>query len=147
MKAKVYIETTVISYLAAKPSTNTIIAGRQVLTQEWWEQCRSSFKLVVSELVFQEAEAGDAEAAKQRAGYIAEIVSLTISDEAVVLAEALVSKGPIPKEYGDNPNTLSSPGCDCLGFFPRPPQMVQRDLLCPHRCGDPAKRSPLGSVG
>ncbi len=86
MKQKVYIETTVISYLAARLSTNTIIAGRQVLTQEWWDHCRISFDLVVSELVFQEAEEGDSEVAKKRIGYINNIDSLAISDEAVLLA-------------------------------------------------------------
>ncbi len=99
MRQKVYIETTVISYLAARPSTNTIIAGRQVLTQEWWEQRRASFDLVVSELVFQEAGEGDSDAAQKRIAYISEIDSLSISSEAVLLAEALVTEGPIPQEY------------------------------------------------
>ena len=65
MRQKIYIETTIISYLAARLSNNTIVAGRQVLTQEWWEQRRDSFDLVVSELVFQEAGEGDPEVAKK----------------------------------------------------------------------------------
>ncbi|MBF0203586.1 MAG: type II toxin-antitoxin system VapC family toxin [Desulfamplus sp.] len=102
MKKKVYIETTVISYLAARLSKNTIVAGRQVLTQEWWDEYRHSFDLVVSELVFQEAEVGDPEVAQRRINYIKDIASIEISDEAVVLAEILVNRGVIPDKYAED---------------------------------------------
>ena len=102
MRQKVYIETTVISYLTSRPSKDPIIAGRQVLTREWWNNRRPLFDMVVSELVFQEAEAGDKEAAKRRVDQIADIVSLEISDEAILLAEALVREGPVPEEYGED---------------------------------------------
>lgn len=52
------------------------IAGRQVLTQEWWDQCSSSFDLVVSELVFQEANNGDTDVAQKRLEYIKNTNSL-----------------------------------------------------------------------
>ncbi len=58
--------------------------------------------MVISELVFEEARAGDQEAAKRRLDYISDIDSLHISDEAVMLAEALVNEGPIPREYGED---------------------------------------------
>lgn len=102
MKQRVYIETTIISYLTARTSKDLIIAGRQALTHEWWENRRTTFDVVVSELVFEEAAAGDRAAAKRRLDYISDMVSLHISDEAVVLAEALVSEGPIPVEYGED---------------------------------------------
>lgn len=102
MKQKLYIETTIISYLTARTSRNPIVAGWQVLTQEWWEHRRTAFELVVSELVFEEAAAGDQEAAKRRPDYISGMDSLHISDEAVALAEVLVSEGPIPSEYGED---------------------------------------------
>lgn len=102
MKRRLYIETTIISYLTARTSKNPIVSGRQALTHEWWEHRRTAFDLVVSELVFEEAKAGDPEAAKRRMGYISEMNSLHISDEAVLLAEALVKEGPIPSEYGED---------------------------------------------
>jgi predicted nucleic acid-binding protein len=102
MKQKIYLETTIISYLAAKPSNNTIIAGRQVLTQEWWDNSRASFDLVVSEMVFRETEDGDTEAARKRLSYIADLNSLDITEEALLLAELLVSEGVIPKEYSSD---------------------------------------------
>ncbi len=102
MKKKLYIETTIISYLTAMTSSNPIVAGRQALTREWWEHRRTAFDLLVSELVFEEAAAGDPKAAKRRLDYISGMDSLHISDEAVMLAEALVGEGPIPSEYGED---------------------------------------------
>jgi len=102
MKQRLYIETTIISYLTARKSRNPIVAGRQALTREWWEHRRKAFELVVSELVFEEATAGDQEAAKRRLAYISGMDSLRISDEAVTLAEALVIEGLIPREYGED---------------------------------------------
>lgn len=102
MKQKLYIETTIVSYLAAKLSNNTIVAGRQVLTSEWWEQRRNAFDLVVSELVVQEAVEGDPEAAGKRKHYLDGIDSLAISDDAVLLAESLVSEGAVPEQFGED---------------------------------------------
>ena len=38
MKPKVYVETTILSYLAARPSRQPVTAGRQVITRQWWER-------------------------------------------------------------------------------------------------------------
>ena len=99
MKPKVYIETTVISYLTSRDSVVPIIAGRQQATREWWENRRNLFELTVSEIVVQEAAEGDAEAAGKRLAVLEEIPSLLLSPEALALATALVSDGPIPGEW------------------------------------------------
>ena len=49
MKAKVYIETTIPSYLVARPSRDLLIAAHQQLTRDWWELRRPAFDLYVSE--------------------------------------------------------------------------------------------------
>ncbi|MHC4873659.1 MAG: type II toxin-antitoxin system VapC family toxin [Planctomycetota bacterium] len=59
-KASVYIETTIPSYLTARPSNNLIIAGEQEVTRQWWEIRRGDFDLYISELVLEEAQCGDA---------------------------------------------------------------------------------------
>lgn len=61
----VYIETSVISYLAARLSRDVIVVGHQQLTQEWWDN-RHEWQLYVSALVHAEANSGDIEAAKRR---------------------------------------------------------------------------------
>lgn len=55
---KVYLETSVISYLAAKPSRDIIVAGQQLITQNWWENFRSKFNLYISDLVIKESSEG-----------------------------------------------------------------------------------------
>ncbi len=45
MKAKVYIETSIISYLTARPSKNLIVAAYQGITHDWVENRRPDFML------------------------------------------------------------------------------------------------------
>ncbi len=59
MKPTVYIETSVISYLTAKPSRDLIVAGHQQITAEWWEQVRPQVECFVSPFVIQEVSRGD----------------------------------------------------------------------------------------
>ncbi len=101
-KRKVYIETSVISYLNSRPSKNPITFGRQQLTSEWWTERSSLFDILVSELVFQEASAGDGEAAQKRLQFLEPIPSLEISEDAITLSERLVTDGPLPKEYSED---------------------------------------------
>jgi len=101
-KQKIYIETSVVSYLNSRPSKNPITFGRQQLTHKWWKARRVSFEVVVSELVFQEASAGDGDAAKKRLRFLESIPSLKISEDAILLSEKLISNGPIPNEYGED---------------------------------------------
>jgi len=61
-KAKVYLETTIPSYLTARLSSDLITAGEQAITREWWEQRRLVYRLFISEAVVEEASRGDVEA-------------------------------------------------------------------------------------
>jgi hypothetical protein len=63
MKPTVYLETTVPGYLAARPSRDLVTAAHQEITREWWDNRRGDFALFVSQMVLQEAGAGDVEAA------------------------------------------------------------------------------------
>ena len=54
MKSKVYIETTIVSYLVASPSRDVIQSAHQQVTREWWAR-RSRFDLFVSRPVLAEA--------------------------------------------------------------------------------------------
>lgn len=56
---KVYLETSAVSYLVARRSRDLIVAARQQLTIDWWEQEREKYEIFVSEIVTQEAQAGD----------------------------------------------------------------------------------------
>jgi len=98
MKQRVCVETRVIISLASRPARDSIVAAHQELTREWWEVRSGRFELVISELVEQEAGAGDPDASRSRLAAIEGIAILTLSDEAVSIAERLVGSGPIPRE-------------------------------------------------
>lgn len=102
MKSVVYIETSVISYLASRPNRDVVIAGRQAISQDWWENQSQRFELRISALVEEEASRGDSSAAARRAAIIKNIPSLAISDLALALAETLVERRAIPKGSEDD---------------------------------------------
>lgn len=98
MPPKIYIETTIPSYLTARPSRDLIIAGHHQLTREWWDNERGDFDLNVSQFVIQECSAGDPEMAKRRLKILAGITILPISPAVIPLAETLINKGPLPRK-------------------------------------------------
>jgi len=98
MKESVYIETTIVSYLTSRPSRDLILAACQEMTRAWWDECRNTFDLFVSERVVAEAEAGDANAAKNRLEIIREIPVLKLSDDAEKLAGILFKSLQLPKK-------------------------------------------------
>jgi hypothetical protein len=96
VKPRVYIETTVISYLAARQTRDLIVAARQEITWEWWQEHRSGFDLYISQNVLREAGAGDADAAGRRLEIADGIPRLESKPEVLALAHKLVKNGPIP---------------------------------------------------
>jgi hypothetical protein len=98
MKPRVYVETSVISYLTSRPSRDLIVAANQQITRDWWETRRAEFELLISQLVVQEAGVGDEDAASGRLQAIDEIPLLELDRRALALAETLVRNGPIPQE-------------------------------------------------
>ena len=65
-KKKVYVETSVISNLTARPTYNLVDMARQVATQTWWSLVRPKFDLYAAMLVRDEAARGDETAAQKR---------------------------------------------------------------------------------
>lgn len=96
MAPKIYLETTIISYLAARPSKDLITAAHQQVTHDWWQNRRRDFDLFSSQLVIQESSAGDAAVAQTRLQLLSDISLVQVNVDCVSLARALVEKGPIP---------------------------------------------------
>ncbi|MEI7789474.1 MAG: type II toxin-antitoxin system VapC family toxin [Chlorobiaceae bacterium] len=97
MKQTVYVESSVISYLTSRPNRDVIIAGRQSVTLDWWENQRHRFELRISVLVEEEISRGDSSAAQQRLDKVTEIQSFLISDEAIRIADMLLAEKAVPK--------------------------------------------------
>ena len=96
MKPRVYIETTIPSYLTAWQSPQLVMAANQQVTREWWHDRRDEFDLFCSDLVVREAGAGDPDAAARRLAVIQEIPLLDGGAMADDLARALLSEVPLP---------------------------------------------------
>ena len=99
MRPSVYIETTIVSYLVARPTRDVIRSAHQSLTRTWWRG-RKAYSLFTSELVIEEAAAGDALAAARRKRALSGIPVLTIDENAARIAGALVAGGGLPERAG-----------------------------------------------
>ena len=96
MRLKVYIETSVISYLTARPSNDIRAVANQNTTIEWWDNQRPKFDLLVSEFVTTEANLGHPDAAQRRLKAITEIPVLEATEEVRILGQVLIKQGAIP---------------------------------------------------
>ncbi|MEW5938368.1 MAG: type II toxin-antitoxin system VapC family toxin [Chloroflexota bacterium] len=102
MKPKVYVETSVISYITALPSRDLIVAANQQLSQEWWHKRRERFSLFASLLVLQEARTGNPEASSRRLKIVDELELLEITDEATHLAEEFIRRKAVPQKVPED---------------------------------------------
>ena len=96
-KKTVYIETTVVSYLAARPTGDLVGAAWQKITADWWRTQRRRFDLVTSDLTVREAGRGDSGASARRLAMLAEVALVRGTVEAVELSKALVRGGALPE--------------------------------------------------
>ena len=102
MKQKVYIETSVVSYLSGRLSRDVIIVGRQEITREIWPLLTEHFDCYISALVYEEIERGDPDAANSRLAALKDMATLTTSDEARDLAKAIVESGLVPRRFPED---------------------------------------------
>ncbi len=85
-KPSLYIETSVVSYLTAKASTDVIALAHQELTRRWWEQGRGEYELFASPVVIAEAGRGDPVAAERRFELLAGVELLEAGPQVERLA-------------------------------------------------------------
>jgi len=92
----VYIETTIVSYLVANPSRDSILAAHQQLTRQWWQDERQRYQCVTSSEVLREASLGDAGMSRRRAEALAGLTVLKVEDSARELARAILANRLLP---------------------------------------------------
>ena len=93
----VYIETSVVSYLTARPTSNLLSAAWQKATADWWDTRRFRFDVCTSQLTMDEAGRGDPRAAARRLRALRGIAILPITGAALELASALIRDGALPR--------------------------------------------------
>jgi predicted nucleic acid-binding protein len=97
-RPKVYLESSVISYLAARPTRDILATAHQQVTREWWERSRSSFDLYISVEVLNEIRRGDPEAASLRLRYVESLPLLEADDHARALAAEILRTSALPRK-------------------------------------------------
>ena len=98
MKPTVYIESTIISYLTARPSRDLIVAAHQQITVEWWEDVCPKVDAFISPFVNQEISRGDEKSAQKRIEAAKNLPVLEINDEIQKLAEKYFVMLEIPEK-------------------------------------------------
>jgi hypothetical protein len=96
LKPSVYVETTIVSYLVARPIGDVVRRGQQEITRQWWQDRRKDFSLFTSQFVIDESLVGDPKAVKNWLAVIDQIDLLGISAEVAPLAESLITGGALP---------------------------------------------------
>ena len=94
--ATVYIETSIVSYLRQRPSSQVVMAARQLLTHPWWENERGNYELVTSQFVLNEASAGDPVLAAERLQSLDGIPLLPRAPQIGVIANEIMSRAILP---------------------------------------------------
>lgn len=98
MQDKVYLETTIISYLAGRPSAQPLARLHQQLTHEWWQKRRLQFDLFISEVVLEEAARGDPEPARLRLEVVNALPIIRVNDQARELARSFLKSAALPSK-------------------------------------------------
>ena len=92
----VYIETSIVSHATARPSSDIQIAALQHQARNWWSTERPNFELVTSQLVIDEASAGNPTAAEERLKLLDGLPTVPIDDDVRTLARAIVAASIMP---------------------------------------------------
>ena len=113
----VYIESSVISYITARPSRDVVTSARQTISIEWWDGYRDSFEVFVSELVLEEIGSGDSRAASNRLVIVEDIPVLVITTNAVALAKSLIAENAIPASSMEDALHISIAAVQSIDFL------------------------------
>lgn len=91
-KKTIYIETSVVSYLTARPTGDLLAAAWQKITIDWWDMQRNRFDLYTSDITVEEARRGNPEASTLRLGALSGIPILSTTEAVVGLSKALLQR-------------------------------------------------------
>jgi len=98
MKPTCYIETSIVSYLVARPSLDILVAGHQQITQEWWETIQPQMNCLISPFVVEEISKGDSKAAKRRLDAVSPFSILQVNEDIKELAKTYFTGLKLPEK-------------------------------------------------
>ena len=93
---KIFLETTIPSYLTARPSREWLLAAHQKLTRAWWDQHRHHHELYTSQLVLDEAASGDSKFATRRLSLLVEAALLAATATSEAFTQDIIDSRILP---------------------------------------------------
>lgn len=97
-RPKLYLDTTIPSYLTARPSRDLEKTRQQRVTQEWWWFYRWQYEIYYSEYVLQEAPKGDRQAANKRIESLMPFNWIAENSAAEEFAERILKATRLPEK-------------------------------------------------
>ncbi|MEI7945839.1 MAG: type II toxin-antitoxin system VapC family toxin [bacterium] len=113
---RIYIETSVISFLTARPSKDVVLAGHQASTHIFWKS-KNAYELFISDMVIQECEKGDADCAQSRIQAITGLPVLNVDKEVERLASELIRRNAIPKNSVEDAVHIAVASVSAIDFI------------------------------
>ena len=93
---RIYIESTIPSYVVARPARDLLQAARQQLTRDWWDLKREQHELFTSQVVLDEITEGEAVMARQRLKLLRGLPLLEPTGAANELGREILHSGLLP---------------------------------------------------
>ena len=94
----IYIETSIVSHATAWPSSNPKIALLQQQARDWWDNERSKFRVVTSQLVLDESALGDPTAAEERLTLLTGLDLIPADPRIETIADELIARHLMPEK-------------------------------------------------
>lgn len=117
MKPRLYLETTIPSYLVARRSRDMRIAADQEATESWWDSHRVDFEIFVSQVVVREVRRGDASLAVARMDRIREFSLLEPTTASEELTVRLLAEGIVPAVAADDAAHIGIAAAHAMEFL------------------------------
>ncbi len=93
---RIYIESTIPSYLVARPARDLLQVARQQITRDWWDLKSNQHELFASQIVLDEIVVGDGAMARKRLDLMSKVPLLNLTDEARRLTQLILRSGLLP---------------------------------------------------
>jgi hypothetical protein len=93
-----YLETTIVSYLTARMRRDALIARRQAITRRWWHAYRTRHVSFVSDVVREESQRGDPQAAARRLEVLATFAEIHSNARSYELADRVLALCKLPAD-------------------------------------------------
>jgi predicted nucleic acid-binding protein len=116
-RPKLYLETTIPSYLTARTSRDVITARLQNVTKRWWNSWRTQFEIYISDIVLKEVTAGDSEAAQRRRTILEGFTELESDGESRALAARIVEVCGLPGQATNDAEHVALAAMHGLDFL------------------------------